>query len=255
MYSGDKQVNFENNCERYKTMSDNQLSPPEADNKDITRDFIESLIGEIPGGSVGTFVFSQIIPPAYEKRLSEWREIVSTTLGEVISFQQTLIDNLRENEAFITIIIQATQLALRNHQKEKIKVLKNAVINSALGVNISEDLQLRFLHFIDELTPSHIRVLDMIHSDSSRLQNIKGYEELYLLLSNKFSTAISKDVFKLMFQDLSSRNLIRVSPDLEDFDDVFKSSKLLLENDNPGPMIKISSVGIQFLEFISHSSS
>jgi hypothetical protein len=48
---------------------------------------------------------------------------------------------------------------LRNHQKEKLEALQNAVVNSALGIDIEENLQLLFLNMVDDLTPLHLKVL------------------------------------------------------------------------------------------------
>jgi hypothetical protein len=55
--------------------------------------------------------------------------------------------------------MHASQIALLNHQREKLDALQNAVLHSALAEAIDADHQLMFVHLIDALTPSHLRLL------------------------------------------------------------------------------------------------
>ena len=49
------------------------------------------------------------------------------------------VEILEQDEKFISISMQATQIALRNHQEEKIEALKNCVINSVIQTDIDEN--------------------------------------------------------------------------------------------------------------------
>ena len=69
------------------------------------------------------------------------------------------IENLLKNELFQSTLLNATVVAVRNHQKEKREALRNAVLNTALQTAADEDLQLMFLAFIDVFTPTHLRIL------------------------------------------------------------------------------------------------
>lgn len=59
--------------------------------------------------------------------------------------------------------MQASQMAIRNHQKEKLRALRNAVLNSALPNPPQEDEQMIFLRLVDQLTPWHLRVLRLFN--------------------------------------------------------------------------------------------
>lgn len=59
----------------------------------------------------------------------------------------------------VSIVLQATQIALRTHQTEKRMALRNAVMNAALPQAPEEGLQQMFLHFIDTFTEWHLRLL------------------------------------------------------------------------------------------------
>lgn len=84
------------------------------------------------------------------------------------------IENLSDNEIFITTVMHATQVAIRNHQREKLEALRNAVISSALGVHVDQDMQQMFLEFIDGLTPSPLRVLSFLDDPRAIFQNKSG---------------------------------------------------------------------------------
>ena len=66
--------------------------------------------------------------------------------------------------------MQASQIALRNHQQAKLEALRNAVLNSALPNSPQEDEQMIFLRLIDQLTPWHLRVLSVLDDPGRWMQ-------------------------------------------------------------------------------------
>ena len=58
--------------------------------------------------------------------------------------------------------MQATQIVIRNHNKEKLDALRNAVLNAALPNPPEESIQLIYLNLIDFFTPWHLRILKFI---------------------------------------------------------------------------------------------
>ncbi|TOO00399.1 hypothetical protein CGH46_22250, partial [Vibrio parahaemolyticus] len=71
-------------------------------------------------------------------------------------------EKLSEHDAFISAYLQASNIAVRTHQEEKIKALNNAVKNTVLNNEIDETLKLMFIRFIDEMTPLHFRILHFL---------------------------------------------------------------------------------------------
>jgi len=102
----------------------------------------------IIGGPISEF-FSMIIAPPLSKRREEWMGIIYQELvrleTEIDGFR---IDNLKDNEQFISVLLYATNIAMRTHQKEKIEALRNAVINSATDLPLEDDIQFIFLNLI-----------------------------------------------------------------------------------------------------------
>jgi hypothetical protein len=111
-------------------------------------------------GGPAVELLSAVITPPIARRRDEW--IVSIAAGlqtlaeKVDGFK---IEDLSQNDVFITTVLHASQVAIRNHQKEKLKALRNAVLHTAMRSTLDDDLQLIFLGCIDTLSPLHLRIL------------------------------------------------------------------------------------------------
>jgi hypothetical protein len=153
-------------------------------------------------------------------------------------------------------VLQATYVAIRNHHEEKRRALANCVFNAVVVTDIETDLQLSFVRYVDELSPSHIVLLRAISDRSSEIAPLKSYESLYLLLCTNLTNNPTRDVFKMMFLELQGRGLIRISQDIDDFEGVYEASAILSERTRDNlPRVILSEVGQQFLEFISSDNS
>lgn len=82
------------------------------------------------------------------------------------------VHKLCENELFISVLNRASQLALSNHQEEKIFALKNAVMNTALNIPIDENEKMMFLNMIDVMTPWHLKIIFYFDNPKERFKEI-----------------------------------------------------------------------------------
>ncbi|HUV03541.1 MAG TPA: hypothetical protein VMX94_00370 [Armatimonadota bacterium] len=114
------------------------------------------------GGPVAE-LFSMILTPPISKRRDKWMESVAEGLRWMEENMEGLkIEDLSENESFVTTLVQASQIAIRSHQAEKLEALRNVVLNSALPNPPDEDMQLVFLNLVDQFTTWHLRVLKFL---------------------------------------------------------------------------------------------
>lgn len=97
------------------------------------------------------------------ERKVRWMTEVGDALNHLIDAKILTEQGLQGNEAFITTVAQASMLAIRNHQQEKLESLHNAVLNVAIGNCPEDDLRQIFLNFIDVCTVSHIRILSLMN--------------------------------------------------------------------------------------------
>ena len=139
----------------------NDPNPPQPSAKDAGYALTKGLISAFPYlGGPAAELFGLVIAPPLEKRRNEWMNRVAQKISELEGKQAGFkIEELASNQLFLTVVMQSTVAALRNHQKEKLDALQNAVVNTARGIDIEENLQLLFLNMIDSLTPLHLKIL------------------------------------------------------------------------------------------------
>jgi len=133
---------------------------------DAAHEISKAVLSVVPSaGGPLVALFENIFTAPLNKRKQEWFEEL---VGVVTEIQDKLEDmtpeKLSQNEMFITAALQASQIAIRNHKKEKIEALRNALLNSVQPTAPSEDKQLIFLRLIDELTPWHLRLLGLLNN-------------------------------------------------------------------------------------------
>jgi hypothetical protein len=110
-------------------------------------------------------------------------------------------------------MIQATRIALGSHQREKRKLLRNALVNIAVGKGPDEDLQHIYLQLIDEFTPSHVKILHFLWSGVSRvaatndklLHQSSTYQEVLEQFEPEFRG--KADLVQQVLTDLNRRGL------------------------------------------------
>lgn len=225
---------------------------PKNESDDIAYGLTKAVLSVVPAAGE---IFSLLVVPPIQQRWEQWMKSVAEELSHIREkFDGFEIRELARNEEFITTLLSATQIAVRNHDRDKIGALRNAVINCAIGPGIDSDRQAIFLGYIDELTPLHLRVLKYL--DAPKLwhsqQGTSFPEENF-----DFNIFIHKDLPELqgpeglgekVIEDLIAKRLIsveinqpaRVYEDPEDkrlMDHAERSSKTTL-------------LGKKFLKFI-----
>jgi hypothetical protein len=134
---------------------------------DVAHAVAKAGLGYIPiVGAAATELFSLIITPPITKRRDEWVESLGRDLRHLEEKVQGFkIENLAKDDAFITAAMHATQSAIRNHQKEKLDALRNAVLNIALPSAPEDNIALMFIGLVDALTPWHLQFLTVFSTD------------------------------------------------------------------------------------------
>jgi hypothetical protein len=89
---------------------------------------------------------------------------VTEVLNDLMEENLVTEAGLKENEAFISTVAQSCNMALRNHEAEKLEALRNAVKNSALPSCPSDDYRQLFLNFVDVCTVTHIKLLHLFEN-------------------------------------------------------------------------------------------
>jgi hypothetical protein len=169
--------------------NDNELKRTKGD---VAHTLTKAGLSAIPfvGGPIAELM-SLIWEPALSKRRDEWLKRLAEDLELLtIKIDGFKLEDLANNDAFITTTIQASQNAIRNHQKEKLDALRNAVLNSALEKDSNDDLHAFFLTLIERLTVFHIQILQIIASKEYGVLTFEYFKDTGESISNK-SIALS----------------------------------------------------------------
>jgi hypothetical protein len=174
---------------------------------------IRAAIALCPAGS-GTLleIFNMLWKPPAEARAEKWIEDVIDSLN-ILSERVGNIESLIIGEEFQSLLITANQLVLKHHQVEKIKFFSNAVVNSLTTPTLSYDKKITFMNLLDELTVSHIQILEMLRNGI-----IWGIDKE--TTESRYTYYLARELFKLkpdlvgeslfvekIVQDLSQHNL------------------------------------------------
>lgn len=229
-------------------MSQEKYKPPEPDSKDTAHLVARGILSLIPATAE---LFEYFVQPPLEQRRDKWMHDVAEGLRRLEDSEGINLEELRTNDEFISIMTQASVVAILDHRQEKISALKNAIFNSARKINIAEDLKLIFIRFIDELSPSHLLVLGYLSDHIEEIRGTKSYDALYKDFLSAQSVPMEKDEFRLLVSELVTRNLVRISQDITDFDDIYQGSFMLLsQTDDSLPTVVLTNVGNAFIRYI-----
>jgi len=136
---------------------------PKKNGKDQAYDISKIILSTVGGPAAE--IFSKIITPPISKRRDKWMQFIAEDLNKLeAKVDGFSIEKLSESDIFVTTVMHASQIAIRNHQEEKLVALKSAILNSTSSNAPEEDIQMMFLNFIDELTPWHLRILKFLDS-------------------------------------------------------------------------------------------
>ena len=103
-------------------------------------------------------MFALIVGPPLEKRRDQWLKTVAHAINELQFSKGVSVEDLQNSERFISLVLNATQVALRNHHKTKLEYLRNAIVSGhGLSGNVSDDEAHAFVRLIDDLSPNQLR--------------------------------------------------------------------------------------------------
>ena len=230
--------------------------PPKREPGDVAYAIARAGISSIPlAGAAATELLQLLLSPPLEKRRDEWMKTVGQALLDLENSRGVKLEDLQTNEAFVSVVMQASQAAVRNHQEEKVRALRNAVINSTVATEIETDLYLQLIRYVDELRPSHLVLLKFLSDHEAQYASTNSYEQLYQHFVAQNLLKADREEFKLLCTDLIARFLLRISPDVEDFDGIFTSDAIITGSPKKeGPMLRITSIGKQLLALIADST-
>jgi hypothetical protein len=225
-----KVLDFHIGKERMNESDDSQI--PTKTGGDVLYAITKGTISSIPVfGGLGAELLELALASPLSKRRDEWMESIARRLDSV----QAKLDSLAKDPAFVTTVLRATQIAIRNHAEEKLEALRNAVINTAAGRAPEDDRSTLFLNLVESFTPTHLRILKFFQNRGS------------LDFASIQRLANQREITDQMVLELSRSGLIDDPRPLA-----------AINRQSPDPLVNLnwtlSTLGSQFIDFISSGS-
>jgi|SRR5579863_612261 len=218
---------------------------PERDDLDVALGAVRAALAAIPyvGGSI-TELLSMVLAPPVMRRRDEWLMELADGLDRLkATVEGFKIENLADNEPFVSAVIQATRIAIGTHEQEKRAMLRNALLNIAAGKGPQEELQQIYLDAIDAFTLSHVKVLKLLWTGLNDLIRAGLWDTLHPYAISDYATAIGHlhpdlkgqdGLMQYVMTDLMNRGFSSVSRPTDTF--------------SPSP--RVTNMGIEFLRFV-----
>lgn len=193
--------------------------------------------------------FNALIEPPMARRKTEWMIQVTDALNQLFEKGILTEEDLQTNEKFFTTLVHASNVAIRNHEKEKLDALRNTVLNSALPGAPDDTLQQLFLNLIDSCTSWHIALLRLFQGPE-RWAKENGHQfpnwsvgGLTSVIESVFPQLTGQqDLYRLIWQELFRSGLVNT----EGLGTTMTVNGMLAK--------RTTAIGDQFLAFISAPS-
>ncbi len=235
----------------WKMNKENKYKPPTKSAGDAAMSIVRSGLGAIPfAGTAANELLNAIVASPIEKRRVKWMEDVGKALKELEESMGIVLESLQKNDIFIDVALEASQIAIKTSNQEKHDALKNAILNSALSAPPEEDLQMIYLRYVEELTPSHLNLLALL-TDTEEWGKRKGIEYPKSVFIDRSYHSLIKyalpnlgkksELYELMISELRTRGLLRNSP----------YSKPMKKNPDKNILLYSTDIGVDFLKYIT----
>lgn len=228
------------------------IEPPidEGESRDLA--IVKVVLGLVPhvGGALAEFV--GLTQNTLAKRQEAWMVEISNAVNELHNRAGISVQDLMHNDAFVSFLLRSTDIALRNHQREKFVALRCALVSVAMPEQSSDDLAFQFLRYIEELTVTHLAILEAISLHHVVFGQIKTMQAVYEELNRNNVLTQDKHVFRSFLNDLNARGLLH-SSDLQDYEEYESKAGYIALETSDRHSLTVTPLGHRFLQFISSS--
>lgn len=129
--------------------------------KEIIISTVKATVGMVPvaGPYISEFI-SLAQNNVMNRRQEEWKTLVEEKLSRL----QNRLDELSNDEFFVSVVQKTSSYAVQAYQAEKRTLFANVLYNAA-SVNIDQDKQMLFINLLEQYTILEIKLLDFLLVD------------------------------------------------------------------------------------------
>lgn len=180
--------------------------------KDIGYAIAKGGTGSIPlvGG-----IFSELFNVAFTDPATKRREKVLLDMNmrlHSLEVEGYDVKQLAKSEEFLTIAMQAYNIALKSHQEEKRKALMNTITNTP-KLQIDENKKLMYLNYLDEFNEWHLKILSfldnpVVYFEDSNKPNYSMAGKSTILIKAFPELSSQRSFYDRIVMDLFNKGLI-----------------------------------------------
>lgn len=210
---------------------------------------VKSLAGLVP--YLGGFLTEAVaLYDPVKKRREAWEQMLTSAVMELQERHSLNLDSIMRNEAFVSFALQASDIAMRNHQREKLDALRNAIVSVGEPHQLNEDLAFQFLRYVEVLTCTHIKMLASMSRNPDAMTRCTTFGDVCRELELLGFSQLSREVMRAFLRDLQAVNLLNLA-DLGDLDGYQSGGQIMWTSGATGtaPPI-VTDLGKQFLTFV-----
>ncbi|MCW8823605.1 MAG: hypothetical protein OQK63_05940 [Ignavibacteriaceae bacterium] len=221
------------------------IVPPKPDIWDYLYQANKAALTVVP--PLATFYEMVIVPPFQKRTIKFMQSVVVKCQEYEHKLDEFKPENLVNNELFQSAFNYSARIAVQTHQKEKLEILQNALLNTVIMNDIDENYKLLFFSYIETITPLHISVLNFYKKirHAQILPNTiydKQFEKFHSEMSNK-GAILNTNLFTQVCKDLELKNLLYKGSN--------KRTRQIARVNDPWDWMYITDDGSKFLKFIS----
>jgi len=192
--------------------------------------------------------YAGILGETMQGRTNRWEGQVEAAVNEIERRFDRLPADLFRDEGFVTALQLASAIAMRESRRDKVDLLKNALISEASG-KYEAFAQEQLMRQLESLTPEHIQVLGWAHESAEALATVATLDDVFGVFVRSVPTA-DRDVFRSIVHDLTSRFLVMLV-DVDDYDE-YESKKQVRVTGNGEirPQFMVTAQGRQLIDFM-----
>jgi hypothetical protein len=189
-------------------------SYPQKGPEDQAYDAARLALSVFPLGGTTAEILSLVLAQPLTRRRDEWFQVCAEVIDDIRARTEGFdFATLQANEQFISATIAATRIAAGTHSREKREMLRNILVKIGTSCDVDEDLQFLYLRLVEDLTPTHVKILEFFWRGNSRIVAVNGgvlppsnhYEEFAYKLMPEL--APKGPFVEQIIQDLRSRGL------------------------------------------------
>ena len=232
-------------------MEREKLIPPKKDFANEFHEYFNEVAKSLTGGFFNPLI-NIVLPSFHQKRFEIWCSEVYKALLELESKKITLED-LSRNLEFISILKESIIIASKNHQVEKLEIIRKCLLNS-IESKYTFDTKFIFTKLIDKLSLTQLVVFNIVYLNLDEFRNLNKYREIYnLALSFKVDLKLSKEEFVYILKELETDGLIKASKDIEDDEIVRESESFVTDTQKTHlPYLTVTDFGEKFYNYIEN---